>query len=93
VNLRADAIKPNDAVLTLRQRFVALHARVDKLQPAQSTIEPQTLIAMTATEQTTEVINDDDGDEVFSQGLERSKSVSVNRRPSSHQDVQPVCIM
>ncbi len=92
MNLRADAIKPNDAVLTLRQRFVALHARVDKLQPAQSTIEPQTLIATTATAQTTEVINDDDGDEVFSQGLERSKSVSVNRRSSSHQDVQLVCM-
>jgi hypothetical protein len=88
VNLRADAITPNDTVLTLRQRFAAPHARVDKLQPAQSTIEPQTLIVTTAAAQTTEDVDDDDGNEDFSQGLERSKSVYAPWKLQTHQIIK-----
>ena len=100
VNLRADAIKPSDAVLTLSQRFATLHARVDTLQAAQSKIESQTT---TATAQTTVVVNGDDGDEEFSKRLatfeERLRAVessdpaaklhpSKNERPTDSAETQ-----
>ena len=77
VDLRADAIKPSDAVLTLGQRFAAINARVDKLQK-------------TAT-QTTKVSHDDDGFEERLAALEErlrtleTSDPAAQPRPSKNE--------
>jgi len=59
VDLRADAIKPSDAVITLSQRFAMLDARIDEMQKARTGIEPQAPSAMTAQPNELAVANED----------------------------------
>uniref|UniRef100_A0A7S0MI93 Uncharacterized protein n=1 Tax=Cryptomonas curvata TaxID=233186 RepID=A0A7S0MI93_9CRYP len=61
VDLRADAIKPKDAVITLSQRFAMLDARIDELKKAQTGTEAQA--PTTAAAQPTELADADDDHE------------------------------
>ena len=60
VDLRADAIKPSDAIITLSQRFATLDARIDVLNKARTGIEPQAPSSLTAQPNELAVANDDD---------------------------------
>ena len=69
VDLRADAIKPSDAVLTLSQRFAAINTRFDKLQAT--------------TAQTMEATNDDDDVEERLTALEERLRTLESSEPAA----------
>jgi hypothetical protein len=63
VDIRADAVKPTDAVETLSQKFEQLHARIDELQRAQADTVTRATAASRTTTLPSEEVFDDDADE------------------------------
>ncbi len=63
VDIRADAVKPTDALETLSQKFAQLHARIDELQRTQDDTAARAPAATRTATLPTEEVYDDDADE------------------------------
>ena len=69
VDIRADAIKPTDAVETLSQKFAQLHARIDELQRARADTDARTPAAIRTAALPSEEVYDDGADEEHTRRL------------------------